>query len=278
MKSVLKAAEANLIHYCQQMGEEVQPEIKVKLRQAPRPEPDKLLPKVKNIIAIASGKGGVGKSATAINLAASLARFGKSSLLIDLDPQSNSSKGLGLDPTTLDNSIFEVMKDGIDINKAIRNTTLEGFDLIPSKLMLSSLEANHFEESNPLLIFKKSLHNLHKIYDFIILDCPSSMSFLTLNCLAAANSVLEPVQCEPFALDATTQILTKIINVQTTLNPDLEIEGFLLTMYDSKTSLCVEIANEIRQLFKENTFLIAKSAINYKLLQNEEPICCIISI
>ena len=151
--------------------------------------------------------------------------------------------------------IYEVLKNNLGINSSIRKTLMENFDLIPSKLLLSNLDSNDFNIDNPLLAFKNSLQNLDKLYDFVILDCPSSMSFLTLNCLAAADSVLVPVQCEPFALDATTQILTKIINVQTTLNPNLGIEGFLLTMYDSKTSLCVEIANEIRQLFKENTFL-----------------------
>lgn len=226
------------------------------------------------IIAITNQKGGVGKSTTAINLAASLVHFGKSALLIDLDPQSNSTKGLGVDSSIIDNSIYEVLGEGLDINKAIRHTEMEGFDLIASKLKLSTLEAKG-NENDPHQSFKNCLQNLDKSYDYIIIDCPSSLSYLTLNCLAAANSVLVPVSCEPFALDATTQILTRIISIQTSLNPDLEIEGFLLTMFDSNVNLKVDVANEIRQLFKENTFLtpIPSTVSIPESLRKGLPIC-----
>lgn len=226
------------------------------------------------IIAITNQKGGVGKSTTAINLAASLAHFGKTALLIDLDPQSNSTKGLGIDSSIINNSIYEVLGEGLDINEAIRSTEMKGFDLIPSKLKLSTLEAKG-NDTNPHQSFKNSLQNLNKNYDYIIVDCPSSLSYLTLNCLAAANSILVPVSCEPFALDATTQILSRIINIQTTLNPDLEIEGFLLTMFDSNVNLKVDVANEIRQLFKENTFLtpIPSTVSIPESLRKGLPIC-----
>ena len=206
------------------------------------------------IIAITNQKGGVGKSATAINLSASLARFNRSVLLIDMDPQGNSSKGYGIDVSLTATSIFDVLKKDVDVNEAIQPTVMPGNDIIPSKLALASIDSITEKARSPLTLLKRAIKNIKKNYDYIIIDCPPSSSFLTENCLVAANSILIPIQCEPFALDATTQILSKLVNIQRDLNPDLEIEGFLLTMYDSKINLCKEIVDEVKKLFKENTF------------------------
>ncbi len=206
------------------------------------------------IIAITNQKGGVGKSATAINLSASLAHFSKSVLLIDMDPQGNSSKGFGIDVSLVATSIFDVLKKDVNINEAIKSTVMMGCDIIPSKLALASIDSITEKSRSPLTLLKRAIKDIKNPYDYIIIDCPPSMSFLTENCLVAANSILIPVQCEPFALDATTQILSKLVNIQAELNPNLEIEGFLLTMYDPKLNLCNEIVDEVKKLFKENTF------------------------
>ncbi|MCQ2776577.1 MAG: ParA family protein [Bacilli bacterium] len=206
------------------------------------------------IIAITNQKGGVGKSATSINLSASLAHFGKRVLLIDMDPQGNSSRGLGIDISLVETSIFDVLKRDVDVNKAVQQTPMVGMDIIPSKMILASIDSLVEKSRSPLTLLKRALKQLKTDYDFIIIDCPPSSSFLTENCLVAANSILIPIQCEPFALFATNQILSKIINIQANLNPELEIEGFLLTMYDPKVNLSDEIMEEVKKLFKENTF------------------------
>lgn len=207
------------------------------------------------IIAIANHKGGVGKTTTAINLSAALAHFSRRVLLVDIDPQGNSSRGLGVDVTLISNSIFEVLLGTIDAGKVIQKTIMKNLELLPSKLLLASIDATFSSYKEPYLILKNSLSLLNDKYDYIIIDCPPSLGILTLNALNAANTVLIPVQCEYFAMDAVSSILATISNVQTTTNPNLGIEGFLMTMYDAKTTLGTEIASQVRGLFKENTFL-----------------------
>ena len=207
------------------------------------------------VIAIANHKGGVGKTTTAINLSAALAHFGRRVLLIDIDPQGNSSRGLGVDVTLVSRSIFEVFSGALDINAAVKKTMLKNLDLLSSKLMLASIDATFGSMADPYLLLKKKLSGLKKEYDYAIIDCPPSLGILTLNALNAANTVLIPVQCEYFAMEAVSSILATIANVQATTNPDLGIEGFLMTMYDAKTTLGTEIASQVRGLFKENTFL-----------------------
>ena len=208
------------------------------------------------IIAIANQKGGVGKTTTAINLSASLAHFNRHVLLIDMDPQGNSSRGLGIDITLINKSIFDVLVGESDINEVIHPSMLKTLDIIPSKLILSSIDAYaSSHEDDPFYLLKNALVNLNKEYDYIIIDCPPSLGFLTINVLTAANSVLIPVQCEYFAMEAVAQILSSVSRIQSQYNPDLGIEGFLLTMYDAKTRLGVEVASQVRGLFKENTFL-----------------------
>ena len=208
------------------------------------------------VIAIANQKGGVGKTTTSINLSAALAHFSRRVLLIDMDPQGNSSRGLGTDVTLINRSIYDVLAFGEDINKVIRKTIVKNLDLISPKLVLSNLEsvvAGKVE--NPFFLLRNAIDKLEKQYDYILIDCPPSLALLTLNSLVAADSILIPVQCKYFAMEAVAQILASVASVQNTSNPNLTIEGFLLTMYDSKTRLCVEVATQIRSLFKENTFI-----------------------
>ena len=207
------------------------------------------------VIAVANHKGGVGKTTTAINLSAALAHFGRSVLLIDIDPQGNSSRGLGVDVTLINKSIFEVFSGSIDINNAIKKTMMKGLDLLPSKLMLASIDSTFGSLLEPFTLLRRKIETITKEYEYIIIDCPPSLGILTINALNAANTVLIPVQCEYFAMEAVSTILATIANIQSTSNPNLGIEGFLMTMYDAKTSLGTEIASQVRGLFKENTFL-----------------------
>ncbi len=208
------------------------------------------------IIAIANQKGGVGKTTTAINLSSSLAYLNKKVLLIDMDPQGNCSRGMGVDISLISRNIYDVLLDRQDINKVIRKTMIKNLDLISPKLILANLDsAVNGKVSEPFYLLKNNLKKINKKYDYMIIDCPPSLGLLTINALCAANKVLIPVQCEYFALEAVAQILANISSIQNTYNQNLGIQGFLLTMYDSKTRLSVEIASQVRSLFKENTFL-----------------------
>ena len=211
------------------------------------------------IIAIANQKGGVGKTTTAINLSSALAHFKRHVLLIDMDPQGNAGRGLGVDITLLSKTVYEAVVGECRVEEAITSTGVENVDLLPANLRLAQLEASMYREpvDHPFELLGKMLAPIKERYDYIVIDCPPSLGLLSINALTCADSVLIPVQCEYFAMEALAAILSSISNIQNQWNPNLKIEGFLLTMYDARTALGTEIASEVRRLFKENTFLVS---------------------
>ena len=215
-------------------------------------------------IAITNQKGGVGKTTTAVNLSTSLAAFERKTLLIDIDPQGNSTSGLGFDVDSLENTIYEVLIGKIDVHEAIINTEIKYLNLLPANIRLSGAQielVNLIDRERKLLDSVKDLENE---YDFIFIDCPPSLGILTVNAMVAAKSVLIPIQCEYYALEGVGQLLNSIRLVQKNLNPDLIIEGILLTMFDSRLNLSKQVAEEVR-LYFENKVYKTVIARNVKL-------------
>ncbi len=206
------------------------------------------------IISVANQKGGVGKTTTAINLAASLAAIEHSTLIIDIDPQSNSTSGLGIEPKTVSNSVYEIMVGGVEVNDSIRETELPFLDLIPSHINLVGAEIEMVDRNRRERILSNAIVPVKDKYDFIIIDCPPSLGLLTINALTASDSVLIPVQCEYFALEGLGQLLNTIKIVRQHLNPELDIEGVLLTMYDTRTRLSNQVAEEVKRYFDDRVF------------------------
>jgi len=206
------------------------------------------------IISIANQKGGVGKTTSAVNLAASLAVIEHPTLVIDIDPQSNSTSGLGIEPKSVTNSVYEVMVGGVDIKDAIRETELPFLDVVPSHINLVGAEIEMVDRNERERILLKAIDSLDKKYDFIILDCPPSLGLLTINALTSSHSVMIPVQCEYYALEGLGQLLNTIKIVRQHLNRDLDIEGVLLTMYDTRTRLSNQVAEEVKRYFDDKVF------------------------
>lgn len=209
------------------------------------------------IICITNQKGGVGKTTTASNLAASLSRYNKRVLILDMDPQGNCSQALGIDPITVKKTMKEFMLGQNTLRQSAKKTEFENISIISSNLTLATTETTLLSQGrSSTLILKERLSTSEAdIYDYILIDCPPSLGFLSLNALNASTCILVPMQCEYFAMDALSQLLSTIMNVQKSNNPDLSILGILLTMTDSRTRLSLEIEKEVRNRFKDYVFL-----------------------
>ena len=206
------------------------------------------------IISIANQKGGVGKTTTSVNLAAALGVLEKKVLIIDSDPQANASSGLGFDPSDKDNSLYQVITDSLKINDAIKNTQSPNLDIIQSSIDLVAVEIELVDIENREYKLQEKVESIKKNYDYILIDCAPSLGLITLNALTCSDSVLIPIQCEYFALEGLGKLLNTIKSVQKIHNNNLDIEGILLTMYDSRLRLSNQVVEEVKKHFGEIVF------------------------
>lgn len=233
------------------------------------------------VISLVNQKGGVGKTTTSINLSASLGKLGKRALLIDLDPQGNATTGLGIDKGAIRVSVYDVLTNKCPIEDAIIRTRFKGLYVLPATMNLAGLDMElvqmeyndpEFKKNEQL---KKGLSTVLSSFDYVIIDCPPSLGLNTMNALVASNSVLIPVQCEFFALEGVAQLLNTIIMTQNKLNPELTIEGVLLTLLDSRTNLGLEVVEQVRKFFGDKVFntIVPRLVRLVEAPSHGEPIC-----
>ncbi len=220
------------------------------------------------IIAITNQKGGVGKTTTTVNLSACLADAGKKVMLVDLDPQGNASSGLGIDKSELNQCVYDVLIDEVPVAEVIQPTALKKLQVLPATIQLAGAEVEMVGIVSRETILKEALKKYKKEYDYILIDCPPSLGLLTLNALTAADSVLIPIQCEFYALEGVSQLVKTVNLVKEALNPKLEIEGVLLTMFDGRTNLSIQVAEEVKKHFTEKVY---KTVIPRNVRLSEAP-------
>jgi chromosome partitioning protein len=206
------------------------------------------------IIAIVNQKGGVGKTTTAINLSACIAERGYKVLLIDVDPQGNSTSGLGIEKSQLSQSIYDVMINGVNARQAVCRTMIDTLDIIPANIDLVGAEVELVPRMAREQILKAALKSIRNDYDYIFMDCPPSLGLITVNALTAADKILVPIQCEYYALEGLSQLINTVKLVKTNLNPNLEVEGVVLTMFDSRTNLSAQVVEEVKKYFRSKVY------------------------
>lgn len=206
------------------------------------------------IIAIANQKGGVGKTTTSVNLAACVATAGRRVLLIDADPQGNATSGLGLDKNAIEHSVYDVFINEYGIDEVVQRTMLDTLWLVPSNIQLAGAEVELVTMMAREQVLKNALRPARDAYDYIFIDCPPSLGLLTLNALNAADTLLVPIQCEFYALEGLSQLMSTVRLVRKNLNPALDVEGVVLTMFDSRTNLSVQVVEEVRKFFRNKVY------------------------
>ena len=206
------------------------------------------------IIAIANQKGGVGKTTTSINLTAALAEAGKKVLVIDIDPQGNTTSGLGIDKNDLDDTVYELILGECSINDCIIKDVLPNVSVLPSNVNLAASEIELIGVEKKEFILKNEVDYIKDQYDFILIDCPPSLSMLTVNAMTTANSVLVPIQCEYYALEGLSQLIHTVNLVKERLNPELDMEGVVFTMYDSRTNLSMQVVENVKSHLNQNIY------------------------
>ena len=206
------------------------------------------------IIAVANQKGGVGKTTTSINLSDSLAEMGQKVLTIDMDPQGNTTSGLGIDKNSVENTVYELLLDDISVEECIYPSVMEGLDVIASNINLSGAEVELISIENKEYLLKQKIDSVKAKYDFVVIDCPPSLNLLTINAMTTSDTVLVPIQCEYYALEGLTQLIHTIDLIKERLNENLQIEGVVFTMFDGRTNLSLQVVENVKENLDRNIY------------------------